>query len=419
MSLLFSRNFGPLMAAQFLSAFNDNLYRTAMVFLISFQLLRDQPDQAAALATLGAGIFILPFFLFSGMAGELADTRDKAAITRVIKAVEIGILGVGAWALFTDSVMLLMIVLFLTGTHSAFFGPIKYSILPQHLPPQLLLKGTAWVEAGTFMAILLGQIAGGLVGHSGAAFGMVAVAFAGWLFSLFIPPAPPVEPGRRADLNPWTSSVKVVRASWADGRQREAIIAISWFWAMGAVFTAGFVPLVSTRLLASPAVATLFLTVFSVGIAAGSLAINRIMKGSISGRLAPATGVALAASGALLYLGIQLYDAPSVPIGVAAFLARADGWLILAALLGISVAGGMFIVPLYALLQTAAGAAERSRAIAANNIINAAAMVLASGVSAALLAAGLGIAEVLLLVGLLNLLIALRLRRNRALLAAV
>jgi MFS family permease len=419
--MLFNRNFGPLMGAQFLSAFNDNLYRTAMLFLVSFGLLRGDPAAAATIVTLAAGIFILPFLLFSGVAGELADSRDKAAITRIIKFAEIIILAAGAWALVAGHIPALLIVLFAMGTHSAFFGPIKYAILPQHLPAGQVLAGTAWIEATTFIAILLGQVAGGLVGHSAAAFGVIGTAIAGWLFSLRIPPAPPAV--RRApDLNPWRSSVAVLRASLADRHQREAIVAISWFWAMGAVFTAGFVPLVGSRLQASPAVATLFLTLFSLGIAAGSLGVSRAMAGRISGRLAPAAALALAGSGALLYLAIRAFALPAETIGLAAFAAQPAAWVIMAALLGIAVAGGVFVVPLYALLQTAAGAADRSRAIAANNIINAAAMVLASGLSAALLAIGhdhgFGIAEVLLLFALLNVIVAVRLRRHQRLLNA-
>lgn len=377
--LLSSRAFVPLFVTQFLGAFNDNLFKTAMLFLITFHLAGVDLRSAATMVTAAAGVFILPFFLFSGIAGQLADARDKAAIARAVKLAEVVILGIGGVALLLGSVPLLFATLFGMGTHSTVFGPVKYAILPQHLRPDQLLTGTGLVEGGTFVAILLGQIAGGLLPTKAAAAAMIVAALAGVAASRFIPAAPPAAM-RRIDWNPVTSSVAVMRAAFAVRPVWLATLAISWFWALGAVFTAEFVPLVKGSLHASEAVATLFLAVFTVGIATGSAAVGRLLGGHVSARAAPwaAAGMAAASLSLLLTVG-----------------AGAALWPVLLALFVLAFAGGIFSVPLYGILQTAGDARTRSGAVAANNIVNAAFQVGGTLIAGSAVAAGVPIVVVL------------------------
>ena len=399
--LLGTRRFGPLFATQFLGAFNDNLYKTAMLFLITYQLLAHDVQAGAVMVQLAAGVFILPFVLFSGIAGQVADGVDKARVVRWVKTAEVLIMAVGAVALEIGSIPLLMVVLFGMGCHSTLFGPIKYAILPQHLGRDEVLGGTGLVEAGTYVAILTGQVAGGLMG-SHAAWGIVAVAFVGWLTGRAVPSAPPRhEP--RIDWN-------VVRASWTsvkhlldDRRMWMAVLAISWFWSMGAVFTAEFVPLVKGRLYASEQVATLFLAMFSIGVSIGSLAVNRLLHGRVSAKFAPAALIAISLFVVDLVLAAHHFRPGPEVLGARAFLMTPGSWHILLSLLGLSASAGVFVVPLYAMLQTIGDPGERAQIIAANNIVNSGFMVVASLGGAAIVAAGRSVLDVLLVVGALNL----------------
>ena len=399
-SLLATRRFGPLFATQFLGAFNDNLYKTAMLFLITYRLMAGDLTGAATLVTLAGGLFILPFFPFSALAGQLADAVDKARIARMVKTAEIAIMAVGAFALSHDSVPLLMIVLFLMGLHSTIFGPVKYAILPQHLGARELLGGTGLVEAGTFLAILLAQILGGLLPSNYAAQAVIGVALLGWVTARFIPPAPPLAAAPRVDWNPVTSSRAVLKQAFANRDIRIAIIAISWFWALGAVYTSAFIPLVKGTLGADGSVATLFLAAFSIGIAAGSIGVARLLRGKVSGRAAPWAAAALALFSIELYFAVGAMPHGGGSLTVAQVFAQAAGWRILIDLAGLAVAGGVFSVPLYAILQTAGGAGSRSRAVAANNIVNSALMVAAALLAGAAVSRGVPLPVVLLVTGL-------------------
>ena len=410
--LLGTRRFGPLFATQFLGAFNDNLYKTAMLFLITYDLLARDPRGANVMIQLAAGLFILPFFLFSAFAGQVADGVDKARVVRWVKTAEILIMIVGAAALSIGSIPLLMLVLFAMGLHSTIFGPIKYAILPQHLGAREVLGGTGLVEAGTYVAILTGQIAGGLAGRH-AAWGVVAVAVVGWISGRAVPPASPRHPPA-IDWNLGRAIWTTVRHLLDDRRLWMATLAISWFWSMGAVFTAEFVPLVKGRLHASESVATLFLTTFSVGVSLGSLAVNRLLKGQVSARYAPAALVVISLFVADLVLAAHLFQPGAAELGARDFLATSGSWHIVVALLGLSASAGVFVVPLYAMLQTICDPGERAQVIAANNIVNSAFMVVASLGGAAIVALGRSPLDVLLVVGLLNLAVlpyAIKLRR--------
>jgi acyl-[acyl-carrier-protein]-phospholipid O-acyltransferase/long-chain-fatty-acid--[acyl-carrier-protein] ligase len=403
MSTVFAtRRFAPLFATQFLGAFNDNLFKTAMLFLIAFHLGVGTRG-AATLVTAAAGVFILPFFLFSGVAGRLADAVDKARVARAVKLAEVVILAAGGAGLLLASVPLLFAVLFAMGTHSTVFGPVKYAILPQHLRAGELLTGTGLVEGATFVAILLGQIAGGLLPTRLAAAAMIVAALAGVAASRFIPPAPPAVDALPVDLNPWRSSLGVLRGAFAVPAIVRATVAISWFWALGTIYTSQFVPLVAAWH-ASERVATLFLVVFTVGIATGAAAVSRLLGGHISARAAPWAALAMAAASVALLVAIG----HGLPGGVTI---DGQGAAIVATLFVLAAAGGVFSVPLYAILATAGGAATRSGAIAANNIVNAAFQVGGTLLAGSAVAAGAPIPLVLALAGLSGLVLIPTLRR--------
>ncbi|WP_439532562.1 MFS transporter [Polymorphobacter sp.] len=371
LALLTARRFGPLFATQFLGAFNDNLFKTAFIFAVAFRLRADDPAGAATMATVAVGIFILPYFFLSGLAGELSDACDKAAITRAVKLAEIAFMLVGALALWSGSEALSLVVIFLMGVHSTIFGPVKYAILPQHLARQELLLGTGLVEGATFVAILLGQIAGGLLPVAQVGPVAIGVALLGWATSRFIPPALPVEANRRLVWNPWTGSRAALAGAFSSRTLAIATLAISWFWALGAIYTSQFVALARNNLGGNEGLATLFLAVFSIGIAIGSAGASRLLKGRVSARLAAPAGLVMALAGVDLYFAESAFFA--APAGdVIGFLARPEGWRVMIDLLLLSTAGGIFSVPLYGILQTAGPAGSTSRAIAANNIVNSA-----------------------------------------------
>ncbi|MGL4542334.1 MAG: MFS transporter [Polymorphobacter sp.] len=406
--LLLSRRFGPLFVTQFLGAFNDNLFKTAMLFLIVFEIKAGDVVASATLVTAATGLFVLPFVLFSGLAGNIADARDKAAVARLVKLAEIGFMVAGAIGLWSGNLPLLFAVLILMGLHSTVFGPIKYAILPQHLAEDQLLAGTGLVEGGTFVAILLGQIAGGLLGIIAGPVA-ITVALAGWLAARAIPAAPPEHPGQAIDWNLWRSSRRALAGNFGTPKLRAATIAISWFWALGAIWTGQFVPLVRNVLGGSEAVATLFLAAFSIGIATGSMLVGRLLAGRVSTRLTPwaALGMALAA----VDFWFAVHGLPGPAGGVASFVRMPAAWRILFDLFVIAVAGGIFSVPLYGVLQTDTPPDRRASAIAANNIVNSALQVGGVLVIGAAIARGVEIPLALCAAGLSALLLIPMLRR--------
>lgn len=397
LALLRTRRFGPLFVTLLLGAFNDNLFRTAILFIIAYRAADGDPARAAQLASVSAGLFILPFLLFSGLAGSLADRRCKAAIARGVKLAEIAFMAAGWAALAAGSLPLALLVVFLMGCHSTIFGPVKYAILPVHLPAAALIAATGLVEAATFVAILAGQVAGGLVATAAVGPVTLLLAIVGWLAARAIPPAP-AEAGDAVQWNPWASSRAALAGLLADRRLLLAGLAISWFWALGAVTTSQFVPLTRNRLGGSEGVATLFLALFSIGIAAGSLLVARITRGRIAPAACVLAGLAMALAGVDLWLAIPHVGA--APKDVAAFLALPPAWRVLADLGVLALAGGVFSVPLYAVLQTAPAPGTRASAIAANNIINSLLQVVAVLGAGAAAGAGLGIPLVLMLMAL-------------------
>ncbi|HEY3908274.1 MAG TPA: MFS transporter [Stellaceae bacterium] len=416
LSLLRSRRFGPLFWAQFLSAFNDNAVKNALVLMIAYEADAASPKSAQVLIPLAGGLFILPFFLCSATAGQFADQRDKAWLIRLIKLSEIALMLAAAAGIVAGSTAVLLALLCAMGVEAAFFGPLKYAILPDLLAPHELLLGNALVEAGTFIAILFGTIAGVLIaGRHGAmlvAALIVAVALAAWGSSLLIPPTTAAAPQSRVRWNLFAATLRVIGDAAGETVPFRSMLGISWFWLAGAVYLSQFPSYVRFTLGGAEPVVTLFLTVFSVGIALGSLACNRILGGRVNAGTVPwgALGIGL------FSIDLWLASPAAAPGGLAglsafaglgAFLAAPAHWRILGDLLGISVSGGIFIVPLYALLQAASPREQRARAIAANNVINAAAMVVAAVATMALIAAGVTTPGLFLLTGAATLAVAL------------
>jgi acyl-[acyl-carrier-protein]-phospholipid O-acyltransferase/long-chain-fatty-acid--[acyl-carrier-protein] ligase len=413
MSLLKTQRFLPLFVTQFLGAFNDNLLKNALVMLITYRLAAETGGNAQILVTLAAGIFILPFFLFSATAGQIADKFDRATITRIIKLSEIGIMAIAIIGFYAHSISTLLVALFLMGVHSAFFGPIKYALLPQHLHKEELLIGNAYVEAGTFLAILLGTIIGGLlVLHEQGLFfisaALLAVAIIGYMASRFIPSAPASDPQLRINYNIATETIRTLNYSRQNKTIFLCILGISWFWLVGATFLAQFPTYAKDILHADETVVTLFLTLFSVGIGVGSFLCNRLLKGRIQSTYVPVAALAMSV------FGIDLYFAslsPVVPeqglLHARQFVSHLGNWRLLGDLFLLSVSAGLYIVPLYAMMQHQSDPAYRARIIAANNIMNALFMVSSAILIIMMLSLHFSIPQIFLTISLANLGVAL------------
>jgi MFS family permease len=373
----------------------------AMVILVTFTIYKD-PETEAWFNALAGGLFILPFFLFSALAGQLADSTDKTRMIRLIKSAEIGIMIVGASGIWLHNVPLMLLALFSMGMHSTFFGPIKYAILPQHLEEDEVLAGTGWVEAGTYIAILGGTIVGGLTPPHIAIPGIVVVAVIGRLTASFVPAAPPEKEaeGLAIDHNVLRSSWQIVSGTMHIPRLFLAIVSISFFWAIGAILAAQFPPLVKNALGGDNTVATMFTAIFSVGVAIGSIVVNRLLKGHVSARYSP---------GSVIVMGLFVLDlwwsvkgwvhADATLMDWREFLSLNAGDRIIFDLFGIAVAGGMFVVPLYAFLTTTVAKSQTARTVAANNIVNSGFMVAATLLLSVLIGLGLTIDDTLLMVG--------------------
>ena len=398
--LLRARRFLPLFTTQFLGAFNDSLFKQAVVLFVTYQLFSD-PTKEFQFSSIAQGLFILPFFLLSALSGQLADDHDKARLIRIIKLAEIGIMIVGGAGIMLANIPLMLAAVFAMGVHSTFFGPIKYAILPQHLQKDEVLGGTGLVEAGTYLAILGGTILAGVLAAlpSIAAAATVGIAALGFLAGRQVPPAPPA--AERIPFN-WhiiRASIELVSGTMHIRRLFLAILSISFFWTIGAVLIIIFPPLVKNVLGANEQVASLFIGIFSIGIAIGSVLINRLLKSQVSARYAPASVIAMGLFVVLFhFVALTWGKHGSELTTLANFILHPLAGLMILCLLGISITGGMFVVPLYAFLTTTVPKTETARTVAANNIVNSGAMVIGSLLAFALSSLGVGPAGQLLLV---------------------
>ena len=417
-SLFKEKRFAPFFWTQFSGAFNDNLFKNALVVLLTFHATQWTSLDAGLLANLAAGIFILPFFLFSATAGQLADKYDKAKLARLVKVLEIVIMliaGIGFWL---HSLAILLFCLFLFGLHSTLFGPVKYAILPQHLRETELVGGNALIEAGTFIAILLGTLVGGLLaGMDSAETGGVWItaaclltAVVGYLASCKVPDAPAPEPTLKINPNPFTETYRNIGFARENRTVFLAILGISWFWLFGALFLAQFPAYAKSVLGGTETSVTLLLATFTLGIGIGSLLCERLSGGKVEIGLVPFGSIGLSVFGLdIAFAGSSVLPHEALDIWP---LLNAPGTLhILFDLFAIGLFGGFFIVPLYALMQIRSSASHRARIIAANNIMNALFMVLGALAAALLLMGGLSISALFGVAALCNALVALYIYR--------
>lgn len=375
--LLCSKRFLPLFATQALGAFNDNFFKNALGVMALFASAR----WGGVLVAAGLGVFILPYVLFSALAGSLAERTDKARLIRATKLLEVALMALGALGFLTGSLALLMAVLFGLGVQATFFGPLKYAILPEHLAEDELLAGNARIEAGTFLAILAGTIAGAALVRAPAGPDIVAatglvIALAGLATARAVPPAPPAAPGLAPEWNLWRGTRRLVALVRADASIWHATLGISWFWATGAVVLAELPVAARDRLGGDAGLISVLLAVFAAGVGIGSLGSARLLRGRISLRLVPWAG-----------LGISLFCA-DLAWALASPPSSGQMARVLADLFLLASCGGAFSVPLYAFVQHRAAAGSRARMIAAGNVLNAAFMVAASLVAMALAPAG-------------------------------
>lgn len=399
----------PLFITQFCGAFNDNTFKNALTVLVGFQVAQDLFLPAEQLVPLAMGLFILPFFLFSATSGQLADKYDKAMLIRWVKLAEIVLMLLAAVGFMSNSLLLLFIVLFLMGAQSTVFGPLKYSILPQHLQTDELIAGNGLIEMGTFLSILLGTIAGGLLievegmGTWLISIAIVAIAIAGWLSSRSIPEAPSSDPLLRVNWNFLTETFRVMHFAYQNRTVFIAILAISWFWFIGAVYLAQLLEFSKSVLHGSPMVYILFLTFFSVGIGGGSVACERLAHVLPKMRLVLIGSLGMSLFSILIKYASDAFLSLALPSTTPVdYLQCLPGWYILASILLVGLFGGLYIVPLYAHVQQQSEVSIMARVISANNILNALFMVVASVLVMLL---SVPVTTLFLVVGILNLLV--------------
>ena len=408
--LLGQRRFLPLFITQLLGAFNDNVFKNALVILITFELATKSGSDPRLMVTAAAGIFILPFFLFSATAGQVADRFDKARVIRFVKLVEIVLMLSATVGLQLQSANFLLFILFMMGAQSAFFGPLKYAILPDHLARDELISGNGLIQAATFLAILIGTLVGGLfiLTHDGAVIIsviVVSLAIAGWLASCAIPATTAASPGLKIKWN-------FLAVTWSmvayGARHREIFrptLAISWFWLVGATFLAQLPTFGKESLGGDEEVVTLLLLVFSIGIGTGSLLCNRLLRGEIRLRYVPFGAIGIS----LFALELYFASAGSLPVqtedtlGATRFLSGWTGCRIVLDMFLIALSGGIYVVPLNAAIQARSENAHRARNVAVLNVFNALFMVVSAVASALLLALDFTVPELFLTLALVNL----------------
>lgn len=411
-SLLRQRRFAPFFLTQFLGAFNDNIFRNGLVILITFQGVRIVGMDARLLANVAGGLFILPFFLFSATAGQIADKYEKSRLIRLIKLFEIALMVLATFAFLVESYGLLLLVLFLMGLQSTLFGPVKYAYLPQQLDTSELVGGNALVGSGTYLAIVLGLMAGGIAvatdqsEHIVLSATLVAVAVCGYLASRAIPPTRAVDPDLRINWNAWTETLRI--AGFARERRSVflSILGISWFWFFGSALTFQ-IPVYTLGILGgSEEVTTVLLVAFAVGIGAGSLLCEKMSAHRVELGLVPFGSIGLSVFAIDLYFA-QPAANPVLIQSISEFLARPSSWRVLGDLALLGAFGGLYSVPLYAMVQERAERQHLSRIIAANNILNALFMVAAAVLAIALLNSGITVPQFFLVLAVLNALVAL------------
>jgi 1-acyl-sn-glycerol-3-phosphate acyltransferase len=409
-ALLRQRRFAPFFWTQFSGAANDNLFKFAFTVMVTYQLSVDWLPPAMAGLVIGA-LFILPFLLFSATSGQLTDKYDKTKMIRFVKNMEIAIMLVAAFGFITDNVPILLLCTFLMGVHSTLFGPVKFAYMPQVLTERELTGGNGMVEMGTFVAILLGNVAGGLlvaipgIGHTTVAVACVLAALAGRAVAQFIPSVPATDPGLTINWNPFTETWRNLKLAHENIVVFRSLLGISWMWFFGAVFLSQFPSLAKDVLHGNEQVASLLLVVFSVGIGIGSLLCEVLSRRHVEIGLVPLGAIGMSVFSIDLYFASRSLP-PAELMGVSAFLAQSAHWRVMLDLGLLSLFAGLYSVPMYALIQMRSQPTHRARIIAANNILNALFMIASSLIAGALLGAGFTVPQIFLFTGLANAVVA-------------
>ncbi|HRE16764.1 MAG TPA: MFS transporter [Rhodocyclaceae bacterium] len=410
--LMREQRFRPFFWTQFLGAFNDNVFKTALITLVSFRAAQLTTIDGKTLATLLPGLFILPFFLFSATSGQLADKFDKAVMARAVKVFEIAVMCLAAVGFLNNHLGSLVAALFLMGLHSTLFGPVKYAYLPQHLRSEELVGGNGMIEMGTFLAILIGQILGAWLATSsvdGVSISVVVIGLAvlGYWTSRGIPVSPAADPALKINWNPLTETMRNLKFAHGNRVVWLALLGISWFWFYGATLLAQFPNYAKEVLHGDESIFIMLLAVFSLGIGLGSLLCERMSGHKVEIGLVPFGAIGLTLFGIDLYFFSPVLPAAGAVQTVWQFLAHPANWRGLADIVLLGLFGGFYIVPLYALIQTRSEKSHQSRVIAANNILNALFMVVSAGVSMLLFSLGLSIPELFLATALFNAVVAI------------
>jgi 1-acyl-sn-glycerol-3-phosphate acyltransferase len=410
-ALLSQRRFAPFFWTQFLGAGNDNLFKFAFTVLVTYGTGRAGGLEPALVVQLIAALFILPFLLFSATSGQLADKFDKARLIRLVKSLEIGIMGLALYGFTQQDVIALLACTFLLGLHSTLFGPVKYAYLPQHLSERELTGGNGMVEMGTFVAILLGNVAGGLLialpgtGPTVVAWSCLAVAVLGRAAAQFVPSAPPTDAALVINWNPFTETWRNLKLAHGNLVVFRSLLGISWMWFFGAVFLTQFPAFAKDVLGGNEQVASLLLVVFSIGIATGSLLCETLSRRHVEIGLVPFGAIGMSLFAIDLYFASRALPRPEAALTLAQFVAAGANWRVMVDLALLALFAGLYSVPMYALIQLRAQPSHRSRIIAANNILNALFMIVSAGMAALLLKAGFTVPQLFLITGLLNVLV--------------
>jgi len=409
-ALLRQRRFAPFFWTQFAGAANDNLFKFAFTVMVTYQLQISWLPPAMAGLVIGA-LFILPFLLFSATSGQLTDKYDKTFMIRLVKNLEIAIMLVAAWGFWNDNVPALLLCTFLMGLHSTLFGPVKFALLPQVLSERELTGGNGMVEMGTFVAILLGNVVGGLivaipeVGRQDVAIACVVLAVVGRAIAQFIPPAPATDPGLKVNFNPVSETWRNLKLAHGNVVVFRSLLGISWMWFFGAVFLSQFPSFAKEVLHGNEQVASLLLVVFSIGIGTGSLLCEVLSRRHVEIGLVPLGAIGMSVFAVDLYFASRGLP-PAANLTLGQFMAVGAHWRVMADLALLSLFAGLYSVPMYALIQLRSQPTHRARIIAANNILNALFMIASSVIAGLLLKTGFTIPQIFLLVGLANAVVA-------------
>jgi acyl-[acyl-carrier-protein]-phospholipid O-acyltransferase/long-chain-fatty-acid--[acyl-carrier-protein] ligase len=417
--LFLNRRFLPMFLAQFLGAFNDNLLRNGLVVMIAFAAEKGihlPYDKPAVLVTICSALLVFPFILFSSLAGQLADKYPKAKLITYTKIAEILIMCTAFYGFHTNNIGLLMVLLFISGTHSTFFGPIKYSILPELLKDGELLAGNGFISGGTYLAVLGGLIAGAILielPHNIIGITAIGIALAGFIATLFIPRSPASAPQTEVHYNLWTSTKEMVSFARSSKTLFSAILGISWFLLVGSVFMTQFANYSKEVVHGDNEVYTMLLTLFSIGIASGAVLADQILKGEITGKLAPwaLLGVSVFTLSMVVFTP---HNTQTELITASAFIQDAKHWPMLISIVMVALSGGIYMVPLYAMLQKYSEAHFRSRVIAASNMFDSLFMTAAAIISVILLHFSFSITDLFSLLAAANLLVFLYARKLTA-----